>query len=65
MLQEAEKARDLFEEAVRGDKDHLLSVFGGGGLQRFHRFRNAMETITLACIGMWQGVKSGNLEKVY
>eukprot|EP00929_Paragymnodinium_shiwhaense_P049301 TRINITY_DN24877_c0_g1_i1.p1 TRINITY_DN24877_c0_g1~~TRINITY_DN24877_c0_g1_i1.p1 ORF type:complete len:1063 (+),score=301.91 TRINITY_DN24877_c0_g1_i1:64-3252(+) len=48
LLQVAEQARDLFERAVKGDKDKLAEVFKDAGLMRFHRFRNAMESVELS-----------------
>merc|ERR1719181_2646177 len=47
LLEVAETSRDLFQEAVRGDKDLLRRVFEGPGLQRFHRFRNAMDSVEI------------------
>mmetsp|Transcript_28753 Transcript_28753/g.79189 ORF Transcript_28753/g.79189 Transcript_28753/m.79189 type:complete len:1154 (-) Transcript_28753:131-3592(-) len=43
LLVAAEKARDLLNIAVKGDKDLLRDVFGGPGISRFHRLRNTME----------------------
>jgi len=61
LLKNAEDSRDLFMDAVKGDKNILKDVFGGVGLQRFHRFRTAMETVEMsdmhASDKRWDGLR--------
>mmetsp|Transcript_56222 Transcript_56222/g.174361 ORF Transcript_56222/g.174361 Transcript_56222/m.174361 type:complete len:286 (+) Transcript_56222:88-945(+) len=47
LLTVAEKTRDLLNEAVKGDRDLLVEVFGGN-CRRFHHFRQAMDTVELS-----------------
>lgn len=47
LLKQAEASRDLMMGAVKGDKPLLAEVFGGN-CERFWRYRNAMNSVTLS-----------------
>jgi len=47
LLKVAEDSRDLMSHAVKGDKQLLAEVFGGT-CERFHRFRNVIDSVELS-----------------
>lgn len=60
LLKEAEDSRDLMMRAVKGDKKVLEAVFGGT-CERFHRYRQVLDTVELsdmhASDARWHDIK--------